>query len=1700
VEVSRVGNPIHRHQYHKIHSKNPKKLHGIDVNRSLRTTNILQEVLEEKRELYCMIHDPEQKITRCSCINNFYTSGYTDQDIGLFPQNINYKTNKNTAIADITPEGAKQTSLGVSSAIQTYMSKDEPRADMQPQDPTEGLNFEQTGKFKDFWEIVEAQEPDQKKVKWADLDEDDIEYTFNFEGRQVTNAEFDELMEYRRKFGSKWPESEESEVKFEPIPDVPTEERIFRPERNPKFNERLETLTSENKIPSVITKLAISGYREMEQIAYRLIQSTPDEEGYRHCYVWFNIVDNGEINKMHGELGSINMNYITRTCMYLNMYSSLFQRITGELPIATAFEHKSSEIADEYGNSFMPPEQERGINEYKNSPYFIKDKSIPLMEYQFNTIDFTLLPGLAGNKVYDTRSWETDSTPEMKIKNELRATKLWEEIQSITKNIEDCLDTIELISDSKIHRWTNSQVKKLSPEGQQAKDKFGLYFGFNQGVEEEGVSPGTTRFIREHEWDDISIGFKYELEDLNDERVKLEKELYTIVSDKEPIPFSLQREYWKRFSLKEKDGYLQFQNPLPYVVRLEFKIKAPGYSTERKITIKKEEIRLQESIIPEIEIYSETINKVVNSTMFTGQTEYPMSRLTLQKTFEHVPGLPEHYLELQTVRFEAQRITRECTESLITAALMCRQPSGIKKGRKFVNNFRKLNLSKSDDLACYRYIIFFLEYIKQEFNKLDKRNITEIEDYSDRLISECKIMSSQMRVAWQRGSIQQISKSQKFKKIKLTDLFSWESFNPEVDITDLSARTFQFCSELDPKFMNEPTSVKIDNENLNCSTFTLGQMGYLGRSLPRPTDRYLTQQASETYHRFKTEKEPHEYDDQMKEYTYKWSFNYFSTERAKEIKQRLGTNKFRPNATVSASFERTRSKGGFNTLVSDLFKTMSKLPIESLKKWPNCQKHFELHKELHEEMLMSGNIAKKGQANQDFLTAVSTDYMRPYLDHAQHCQREKCNDLENHLPMWVNSIPELGGKARIPCYTSGFINALAEPIRKKMYEIITKDSRTSFRLKHGDKIHKLKKFLKKFAEEPVSHSGDLTVSTDNFPMWFTQNIIRGMTDSGFINLEESKIALCATGPYRCIYPSSPNRIKLGTLQPRTLKALEIEELFRTALELRRELEMKTLHKTSNNISQIGVTVKKQKGKRNLGSFYQEYELKNEDREFDRHKVVIFKQGTNEYLPEIEHFIRGKIRLTVEIQEKVMKDVWIACHIQSMTSKDNKTLILNDVKPDYEAYLNDIHMDILDLYSPYEKVVEGSKSILPIGSPDKSTLRFIDKGRGPYLTRKGVQMASSISIAMLYSYNLVADTWARDTCGLPHHNCPGALSQLCGDDCLRAGQQDFIDAYRFAIRVLGGIFSKTKDVVGKMPRGIFTEFMFEGAEYLPITKVKTVLRPDKPGAPAWKRAIQAVQSINSRQVDSEVRFVHRGLTNELDFGKQKNYAKVLQMEVMEKYKEKMGRKDTLVTMPTQFGGIGDLSKHGPSQLIKKVLENIRRIKSPITANKAVKILRNPLTVIQNVTRHKNLDAEDLLEFTPDVITEYDGKASKLRHRLYHEGKVRWLKDISQGLRGKIEVASMLENPPYNDDFEGDTVQVLKDKEAIEKCYDYLHSRGVADFHGQSYLPGLRNSPLPLGPFLAATMFADIPMEYIQEIIGPDLEVPGKLDGLGLKEQA
>jgi len=116
----------------------------------------------------------------------------------------------------------------------------------------------------------------------------------------------------------------------------------------------------------------------------------------------------------------------------------------------------------------------------------------------------------------------------------------------------------------------------------------------------------------------------------------------------------------------------------------------------------------------------------------------------------------------------------------------------------------------------------------------------------------------------------------------------------------------------------------------------------------------------------------------------------------------------------------------------------------------------------------------------------------------------------------------------------------------------------------------------------------------------------------------------------------------------------------------------------------------------------------------------------------------------------------------------------------------------------------------------------------YLTKCGLHMATSISIAMLNLMNLFADTYANK---VTHSR---ALTQITGDDALRMGKRENIEAYKNILRRMHAEFSDSKDATTLQSRALYTEILIENGKICDAPMPKLVVRPppEKGDTPLW----------------------------------------------------------------------------------------------------------------------------------------------------------------------------------------------------------------------------------------------------------------------------
>jgi len=213
--------------------------------------------------------------------------------------------------------------------------------------------------------------------------------------------------------------------------------------------------------------------------------------------------------------------------------------------------------------------------------------------------------------------------------------------------------------------------------------------------------------------------------------------------------------------------------------------------------------------------------------------------------------------------------------------------------------------------------------------------------------------------------------------------------------------------------------------------------------------------------------------------------------------------------------------------------------------------------------------------------------------------------------------------------------------------------------------------------------------------------------------------------------------------------------------------------------------------------------------------------------------------------------------------------------------------------------------------------------------------------------------------------------------------------------------------------------------------------------------------------------------------------VLTDEVLRHYPT-LKRKDLPLYLPTTLGGIGEDASE-PSDFLKKIEKNILRIRSPLVAEKATKMLMRVFQVTPELKQKPMLKVEDLLASCPKFITEDHYTSSKARDQLYKAGKIIWLRLAAQFLRGAVESASIYDCPPVPLGFKEELgVEPYAFIKQVDKLYDYLGDEGVADYeYSDPFLPGLHERVPSYGHFINSTLESDIPTDFLSGLLGGHL---------------
>lgn len=784
------------------------------------------------------------------------------------------------------------------------------------------------------------------------------------------------------------------------------------------------------------------------------------------------------------------------------------------------------------------------------------------------------------------------------------------------------------------------------------------------------------------------------------------------------------------------------------------------------------------------------------------------------------------------IQIESFRALSGCAESVTTTLLISR---GVK-------NIRTFDLRNEID-----YKLFCL--LKSIVEKIILYHSTH---GHDGIIAHLKRISALCRTYWQKA------------------------VNEEDVEKGIFCDILMFLSLTKPLQPNGYTRVSIKGKRTYVPNYGLCTFGFMGKSLPYASTSKTIDDQQKVYESFKEQSKPLTKDMEHKIQT--WAEGYF-----KDLKI-SGSGKF----SSSGTFENNRTSGGFTKMVSDYYR-MAKYTENSDMKNVN----FFMQNNPEPILLENGSFNVVKFKTQQFATAVAMDVLEEFLLHTKDCNPSTCMEFDKHLPMIPIAIKELGGKSRIPCFSSGLLGTLTEPVRNSIFKILRKDPRCKFRLE-GGKFNLIKPFLDQFEKMEIVHSSDLQISTDGFSFNFSKVLITKLFEMGKMNQNEYNSTLCSLLGFRMIEPS----------KKQIMEKNHLHNLDPDALRIRMSLE-------------AGLN---------------RYETR-------------FGFDPNKYLKKWS--LRGVI------PELVIPDPIDPTKLVTGKDRDRRW----GIAPPKVSVLNE--------YFKYHK------SVLKYQFEDQ------------YITRRGVQMGTSMSIAILYCYNVFCDDMAKLT------PLAKGISQICGDDAIRAGNKQFIDAYRSTIVELGSVFSPLKDVIGSYPRGVFTEILFAGKNIVQIPKVKVIVRPEIPGnyAPEWIRAIHSINNVLGFRLDLKLSMIEE-ISNKFEY-----YIKNL-------------NKFLPLGLPSKLGGLGEEASP-MSDRNKYIWDLIKRVPDKLESLDLLRIFVNAFAIENYSMKSRPKISHRLLlglKRPPTLaLTKEQIEAG------YRDGSVQWLYKELRRLRAGIEACIVLTDP-------------------------------------------------------------------------------------------
>lgn len=274
------------------------------------------------------------------------------------------------------------------------------------------------------------------------------------------------------------------------------------------------------------------------------------------------------------------------------------------------------------------------------------------------------------------------------------------------------------------------------------------------------------------------------------------------------------------------------------------------------------------------------------------------------------------------------------------------------------------------------------------------------------------------------------------------------------------------------------------------NSFAINMIGNINRSLSTCSNRKLSLEIDNVYNRFRN---PRESSAEIRREFSEWCVAALSESLSKEDFNKYFQSDIRGKTVItsSACFERNRAQGGVVGLIHDYYSLYN-------------------HPILPEEEMI--------RYNSEFAKWISVKVLKPFLNHATECPGPRtCPSPGLHLPIIPIGIKESGGRTRIPCMTSGLLNIIVEPIRRKIFRYIMRDNRTRYR--YTGKAESLKTFIRRMKEEDFFHSSDLKTSTDFLPFRVTKALWEELRANDLITKTEYQALLCATQSLRMVPPN-----------------------------------------------------------------------------------------------------------------------------------------------------------------------------------------------------------------------------------------------------------------------------------------------------------------------------------------------------------------------------------------------------------------------------------------------------------------------------------------------------------------------------------------------------------------------------------------------------